>query len=179
LIRHLANIRRFTAFLGREAHTFGRKRLVPVCTRKEACAALNPNTYRKGENQKMDNARRITELGQPHTTNGQNREMVIRPDAEAAAQRRPDAQLITPIPVSRSSYLNEKDRHYRAAETMDNGADLAVRGMDHLLDLDRKRREAPADAPLVQAGMEQFVMTYISGARMVVSDFLNRPYERW
>jgi hypothetical protein len=106
--------------------------------------------------------------------------MAKRPDADAALRRR-EAQDTAPVPVSRSSYLNEKDRYYRAAETLDNGADLARRGIENLLDLDRQRREVPADAasPQVLAAIEQFELIYVRGAGNVVSDFINRPYERW
>jgi hypothetical protein len=86
-----------------------------------------------------------------------------------------------PLAVSRSSYLNEKDRHYRAAETMENAADLAKRGVKNLLDIDRQLHEAEADdaSPRALAGIEQLEQIYVNGAGMVVCDFMNRPYEKW
>jgi hypothetical protein len=89
----------------------------------------------------MENVEWVTELHPPPTNNGQAGEMAVRPDA-AAVQRRRAAQSIEPIPVSRSSYLYEMDRYYRAAMTVKNSVELAGQAMDGIVYLDRKAHRA-------------------------------------
>jgi hypothetical protein len=125
----------------------------------------------------MNNVERVTRL-HPQSDAASAGEMVPRQQATPARRRQ---ELIVPVAVSQSSYLNEKDRHFRAAETVENAADLAKRGVKNLLDLDRQLQEAEADdaSPRALAGIEQLEQIYVNGAGMVVCDFMNRPYERW
>jgi hypothetical protein len=127
----------------------------------------------------MDNAERVTRL-HPQSDAASAGEMVPRPQA-TAARRDQQQEAIIPVAVSQSSYLNEKDRHYRAAETMENGADLAKRGIKNLLDLDRRLQEAEAEgaSPRALAGIEQLEQIYVNSTGNVVCDFMNRPGERW
>jgi hypothetical protein len=100
--------------------------------------------------------------------------MEIRPDAEAAAQRRREAaQFITHVPVSRSSYLYEMDRHYRAAVTVENTGDLAERAVDRIVRLDRKATEAAmiGVSPRAQANIERMIDVVGHTTGMVVFDY--------
>jgi hypothetical protein len=126
----------------------------------------------------MDSVKRVTQLHPQQVNATYAGEMVPRQQATPARRRQ---EVIVPVAVSQSSYLNEKDRHYRAAETVENGGDLAKRGVKNLLDLDRQLNEAAADdaSPRALAGIEQLEQIYVKGAGMVVWDFMNRPYERW
>ena len=106
----------------------------------------------------MEDARRVTELHPPPTNNGQSRDMEIKPDAEVAERRR-EAQFIPPVPVSRSSYLYEKDKHFRNVETVQNAKDVAKRAAHCILEFDHFREtEAGGASPQAQAivnGFEQ------------------------
>jgi hypothetical protein len=100
--------------------------------------------------------------------------MEIKPDAEAAAQRRREAQqFTTPMPVSRSSYLYEMDRYYRAAVTAENTTELAKLAIDGLVDLDRKAYKAAVDgvSPRVQANIERLIEVVGHTNGLLVYDF--------
>jgi hypothetical protein len=101
---------------------------------------------------------RVTGTRPPPTTYGQSREMEIKPDADVAERRR-EAQFIPPVPVSRSSYLFEKDKHFRNVETVQNANDVAKRAAHCILDFDHFREtEAGGASPQAQAivnGFEQ------------------------
>jgi hypothetical protein len=126
----------------------------------------------------MNNAEGVTELH--HKINGEGGELVLRPKAEIE-RRRPEPQFIVPVAVSQSSYLNEKDRHYRAAETVENGGDLAERSANRILRLDGRLRQAEADgaSPRALAGIERLEEVLSHGTGMLVLDFVLKPYERW
>jgi hypothetical protein len=128
----------------------------------------------------MDYAERVTELRQERKINGHSAEMAPRRPTEVD-QRRREAQFITPVAVSQSSYLNEKDRHYRAAETVENGGDLAERSANRILRLDAKLREAQAEdaSPRALAAIERLEEVLSHGTGMLVLDFVLNPYERW
>jgi hypothetical protein len=121
----------------------------------------------------MENAEGMTGSHPPRATNGQSGEMAMRPDAEAVAQRRREAQPITPMPVSRSSYLYETDRHYRAAVTVENTVDLAGRAIDGLVGLDRKALGAAVDgvSQRTQANIERLIEVVGHTTGMLVFDF--------
>jgi hypothetical protein len=129
----------------------------------------------------MDNTERVTQERPQHKINGHLAEMALRPSSNVNQRGRPEAQLVTPAAVSRSSYLNEKDRHFRAAETVENGVDLAVRSANGLLRLDSRLRDAEAAgaSPRVLAGIERLEEVLSQGTGMLVFDFVMNPYERW
>ena len=89
--------------------------------------------------------------------------------------------MMVPIAVSQSSYLNERDRHYRAAETVENGGDLAERAANRVLRLDAKLGQAEADgaSPRALAAIERLeeVLGHTTG--MLVFDYVANPYTRW
>jgi hypothetical protein len=122
----------------------------------------------------MDPTDNVTRLYPPFTTNGQSREMAIKPDAEVAAQRRREAQqFIAPVPVSRSSYLYEMDRHYRAAVTVENTGDLVERAVDRIVRADGKATEAAmmGVSPRAQAHIERMVDILGHTTGLVVFDY--------
>jgi hypothetical protein len=126
----------------------------------------------------MGHTDRLTGLHPPITTNGQSREIEIRADAEAAAQRRREAQLTTPVPVSWSSYLDEKDRHFRGVETAENAGDVAEHCFNRVLRLDAiKRREAEAGeaTPQAKAILEGIEQVLGHGYGMLVMSMLSNP----
>ena len=127
----------------------------------------------------MDNAERVTRL-HPQSSAAATGEIVPRPQA-TATRRDQRQEVIVPVAVSQSSYLNEKDRHYRAAETVENGGDLAERSVNGVLRLDAKLRQAEADgaSPRALATIEQIGGAFGQSAAMLVVDFMQRPYERW
>jgi hypothetical protein len=129
----------------------------------------------------MDGTERVTQLRQPHRNTGQSDEIVIRPEAETAAQQRREAQFITPVAVSQTSYLNEKDRHFRAAETVENAGDLVERSVNRVLRIDTLRHEAREHgaSPGALAAIERLQEVYAQTSAMLVFDFQARPYERW
>jgi hypothetical protein len=94
---------------------------------------------------------------------------------------RPSRRAASPQPVSQSSYLNERDRYYRAAETVDNAIDLADRSVDGILALDERLRQARANdaTPLALVLIERKQVRLSDGADNLIDDFMNRPYERW
>jgi hypothetical protein len=106
--------------------------------------------------------------------------MVTRQQATAAQQDQLH-EVIVPVPVSQSSYLNERDRHYRAAVTLENGRDLGERSIDGVLQLAAKLHKAEADgeSPRELAIIEQIEGAFGKSAVMVMLDFMQRPYERW
>jgi hypothetical protein len=122
----------------------------------------------------LNNFERVTGLRPTHNINGQSREMEIRPDAEAAAQRRHEAQqFIEPIPVSRSSYLYEMDRYYRAHVTVKNTTGLGKEVIDGLVDLERKAQAAAVEvtSPRVQAHIERVIDVVGHTNGLVVFDY--------
>jgi hypothetical protein len=123
----------------------------------------------------MEEAMRVTGLHHPRSYNGQSGEMAMRPDAEAAAQRRREAQAqsIAPIPVSRSSYLYEMDRYYRAAVTVENTGDLGERAINRIVRLDRKATEAALEgvSPRAQANIERVIEVVGHTTGLVVFDY--------
>jgi hypothetical protein len=149
---------------------------------------INMNDAREESNRKptseerttsMENAERVTRL-HPQSSAASAGEMVPRPQA-AAARRDQRQEVIVPIAVSQSSYFNEKDRHYRAAETVANGTDLAERSINGVLRLDAKRRQAEADgaSPRALAAIERLEEVLGHTTAMIVYDFGANPYERW
>jgi hypothetical protein len=132
-----------------------------------------------GRRKAMENAERVTELRPPRTINGQSGGMAIRPGSEAATRRQ--REFISPVAVSQSSYLNENDRHYRAAQTVKNAVELAERSADGLLRLDARLREAEVEgaSPRALAGIERLEEVFSHSACGLVYDFVSRPYERW
>jgi hypothetical protein len=125
----------------------------------------------------MDHAERVTELHPPHANNAQSGEVTIRPDAEAAAQRRREAQFIAPMPVSWSSYLYEKDRHFRGVETAENAGDVAERCYNRVLRLDAEKRKAQAGeaTPQAQAILEGIEQVLGHGYGMLLMGILSNP----
>jgi hypothetical protein len=121
----------------------------------------------------MDGTERVTQLRQSHKNDAQSDEIVIREEAEAAARQRREAQFVTPVPVSRSSYLYEMDRHYRAAMTAENSGDLAERAVNRLLRLDRLAQEAALNgaSQRAQANIERLIEVLGHTTGMLVFDF--------
>jgi hypothetical protein len=122
----------------------------------------------------MEDAQRVTELHPPPTNNGQSRDMEIKPDAEAAAQRRREAlPFVDPIPVSRSSYLYEMDRRYRAAMTVKGSVELAGQSIDGLVYLDRKALGAAVErvSDRTQANIERIIEVVGHTTGLVVFDY--------
>jgi len=83
--------------------------------------------------------------------------------------------------VSQASYVTEKDRYFRAAETLENGGDLAGRAIGQVVQLDGLLQAAKADdvSPMALAAIERINLTYEQSAGPLLDDFMNRPYERW
>jgi hypothetical protein len=106
---------------------------------------------------------------------------------QVVPQRQPDVvrrsyrETAVPESVSRSSGLNQRDRHYRAGATLDDGGNLIDIATDRILKSDRKLQDAVAEgtSPMALAAIERLHMTYGVGAAHVVDDFMNHPYERW
>lgn len=127
----------------------------------------------------MDNAQRVRQLHSPNDHGAASGEVVRR--AGAVAVPRAAGTASTPPAVSRSSYLNERDRHYRAAETVENAGDLAERTINGVLRLDARLREAEAEgaSPRALANIERVQEVFGQGSGMLVFDYLQKPYERW
>ena len=140
------------------------------------------NTKRRSERKAttMNNTEQQREYRPAQKINGHSEEVVRRPRA-VAAQQDQRQQRIAPVAVSHSSYLNEKDRHFRAAETVENAGDLALRGVDGVLHLDARLRDAREDgaSPGALAAIERFREVYGQATTMLLFDFEARPYERW
>lgn len=128
----------------------------------------------------MDNepVRRL--YAQPNAE-GQPGELVRRRETAPAVQRGAALGASRPLAVSQSSYLNEMDRHFRAAETVENGQDLAERSVTGVLRLDERLRKAQTEgaSPHALALIQRIEWTLGNGTALLVDDFLNRPYERW
>lgn len=107
--------------------------------------------------------------------------LVPRPAAEVGPNSGHGQLAARPDPVSQSSYLNERDRFYRAAETVENGGDLAERSVSRLLRLDKRLRAAELEgvSPRVLAIIEKTELIYGHAAGALVNEFMNNPYERW
>jgi hypothetical protein len=105
----------------------------------------------------------------------------VVPQHSADVVRRSHREAAVPAPVSRSSDLTERDRHYRAGATLDGGGNLVNIATDRILKSDRRLQEAAADgaSPMALAAIERLQMTYGVGAGNLVDDFMNHPYERW
>jgi hypothetical protein len=130
----------------------------------------------------MDYAERVTDLRREDMMNGYGAAMVLRRTTELDQRRRDrETQFIAPVPVSRSSYLNEKDRHYRAAETVESGGDLAERSVNRILRLDARLRKAEAEgaSPRALAAIEQIQDVHGHASGLLVFDYIARPNERW
>jgi hypothetical protein len=124
----------------------------------------------------MEQHRPYTYEQPPQVINGQMAARYV-PDLTSRSHREP----AVPRPVSRSSELNQRDRHYRAAGTLDDGGNLVDVATDRILKSDQRLQEAAADgtSPMALAAIENLHMKYGVGAGHLVDDFMNRPYERW
>jgi hypothetical protein len=134
----------------------------------------------KREENGMDSTERVRKLRPQRPDDAQNGELAMRPYA-GVQQRQPERQFSPPEAVSQSSYLNEKDRHYRAAVTVENGRDLAERSVNGVLRLDARLREAEVDgaSPRALAMIEQIGGAFGQSASLLVVDFMQRPYRTW
>lgn len=124
----------------------------------------------------MEKPRPYTYDQPPQTINGQ---MAPRyaPDTTAS----PRSAVSPPPPVSMSSDLHERDCRYRGCARLDAGGDMLDVAARHILKADRRlRAEAVYGAsPMALAALEQLNLTYSAGAGRLISDYLDRPHERW
>lgn len=123
----------------------------------------------------MENVRRqhLESVAGGESTSG---EVVRRSPSEVA---RPEPRRVQA--VSQASYVTEKDRYFRAAETLENGGDLAGRATDQVVRLDAKLQGAQASSasPMALATIERINAAYGQGAGLLVNDYMIHPYERW
>jgi hypothetical protein len=106
----------------------------------------------------------------------------VLPDATYLPAPRPVSQPAPlPFATSRSSYLNENDRWYRAGATVENGGDLAERSVTRILRLDARLQEAleTGASPGALAAIERLREVYAQTSAMVVFDYGSDPYTRW
>jgi hypothetical protein len=105
------------------------------------------------------------------------------PQPDAGLTRRSPSSPIrrVPDPVSYSSGVTERDRHYRAASTLATGGDLVETAFDQIEESDRRMQRARdrGMSPLTLSLMERMHVTYGASAAYLIDDYLNRPYERW
>jgi hypothetical protein len=134
---------------------------------------MTPIRFQEGTTT-MEPNDRVTRLYPPFTTNGQSREMAKRADADAARQRR-EAQFIMPMPVSRSSYLNEKDKHHRGVETVENAGDIMQRAGNRVLCMGQQIREAEADGASQQEMeiLKGLQRVYGQGSAMLIMGYMD------
>lgn len=108
-----------------------------------------------------------------------NGQMAPRYAPDAPSRSRNEASA--PPPVSMSSDLHERDCRYRGGARIDAGGELLRVAAHHILKADRALREAAVEgaSPMALAAIEQLGLTYAAGAGRLISDYLDRPHERW
>jgi hypothetical protein len=128
----------------------------------------------------MNNAERVTEFHPRQDDRRTGRELATRTSG-TVVPRSARRESSGPLAVSQSSYLNEKDRHYRAAETVENGTDLAQRSVSGVLRIDAKLQQAQADgaSPRALVAIERIEDVLGQTGGMLLFDYMARPYERW
>jgi hypothetical protein len=151
--------------LARDWPSWGRQH--PVLADTLAVSAKNERCL------SMNNAQRVTQLHRAQDYEERTADVVVCQGVHVSHR----VAAPTPVAVSRSSYLNEKDRHYRAAETVENGGDLAERSVDRVLRLDAMLREAEADgaSPMALSAIERLEGILGQSVGMLVHSFVNSP----